>query len=485
MTRWRISRWFWTPFRVIPWYVWLVVLGAAAWFGRRILLIVATVIAFHPIPVPPLFQPPPKTVLEARLQDLQHFEHVRRNERSMTPEMYARFDRRVADIRSHAATMTDAEFMLGLARAQAEINNAHSNGNVVSMVRRLPHLPVRTAFLDGELRILRAAPGYEDLLGSRITDIGGQPVGEVARRFRDALGGNDAYFTVVAPLLLETPAYLNAVGIPGDAIEIQIQGSGDAPVRVLKAITPSADARWVSPGALPLYWRRDTAAAWTALRPSGDPLYLQQPDRGYWRHALPDRDAVYINLRTNIDDDTGQSLKAFVDATVADLRRVRPATVIVDLRFNPGGDYSLTHPLMSALGDIVGPDGRVYLLSSNNTFSAAIVSMAFAKQGAPDRTVIVGEGVGDRTAFWAEGWRYELPNSGFGARYSTAFYDLRNGCKGLFRCYWGAFFLMPVIVDDLDVDIPAPITFADYAAGRDPGMEAIEKAEAVRRGPIP
>ncbi|HRD44944.1 MAG TPA: hypothetical protein PLF78_00520 [Caulobacter sp.] len=464
----------------------MVILATAAWFGRRILLIVATVLAFHPIPIPPLLQPRPESALEARMQDLRHFEHVPRNERSMTPEMRARFDRRIADIRSRAATMTDAEFMLGLARAQAEIDNAHSNGNVASMVERFPHLPVRAAFLGDDLRILRAARGYEDLLGSRITHIGGQPVGEVTRRFRDAFGGNDASFRVVAPLLLETPAYLNAVGIPGDPIEVQLERIGEAPkVRLLEAFTPSADARWVTPGALPLHWRRDTATVWTSLRPSGDPLYLQLPDRGYWRRPLPDQNAVYINLRTNIDDDTGVSLKAFVAETVADLRRHRPAAVIVDLRFNPGGDYSLTHPLMSALGDIVGPNGRIYLLSSNNTFSAAIVSMAFAKQGAPDRTVIVGEEIGDRTAFWAEGWRYKLPNSGFGARYSTAFYDLTNGCTGLFRCYWGAFFLMPVIVDDLDVDIPAPLTFADYVAGRDPALEAIEQAEAVRRGRIP
>jgi len=478
-------RWIGTPFRVVPWYVWLVLLGLAAWFGRRILLIVATVIAFHPIPIPPLFQGAPETVLEARLQDLQHFQHVPRNERSMTPEMRARFDRSVAEVTRNAASLTDAGFMLGLARAQAEIDNAHSNANVVSMVRRLPHLPVRTAFFNDELRVLRAAPGHEDLLGSRITHIAGLPVNEVAHRFRDAFGGNDAYFRIVIPLLLETPAYLNAVGIPGDAIEIEFDRGSEAPqTRALKAAPPAGDASWVLPGALPLHWRRD-AAAWTALRPAGDPLYLQHPDRGYWRRALPDQGAVYINLRTNIDDSSGQSLEAFVAETIADLRNTRPATVIVDLRFNPGGDYSLTHPLMSALGDIVGPDGRVYLLSSNNTFSATIVSMAFAKQGAPGRTVIVGEEIGDRTAFWAEGWRYELPNSGFGARYSTAFYDLRNGCKGLFRCYWGAFFLMPVIVDDLDVDIPTPITFADYAAGRDPGMEAIAKAEAARRDLIP
>lgn len=106
--------------------------------------------------------------------------------------------------------------------------------------------------------------------------------------------------------------------------------------------------------------------------------------------------------------------------------------------------------------------------------------MAFAKENAPDRTIIVGEEIGDRLQFWAEGWRYDLPNSGFRARYSTAFYDLQHGCRGLFRCYWGTFYLFPVIVDDLDVDISAPLTFNAYTAGRDPAMEAVSAAEQAR-----
>ena len=128
---------------------------------------------------------------------------------------------------------------------------------------------------------------------------------------------------------------------------------------------------------------------------------------------------------------------------------------------------------MSALGDIVGEEGRVYLLASGNTFSAGIVNLAMAEEAAPERTFIVGEPIGDRLQFWAEGWWFSLPNSGFRARYSTGFYDLQNGCEGIFICHWGSLHIFPVIVDDLDIDIAAPLTFEAYAAGRDPGMEAV------------
>lgn len=213
-----VFRFLGTPFRVIPWYVWLGLVAVAGWFGRNILLIIATIIAFHPIPVPPLFQGEPETVAEARLQDLQHFHHVRRNERSMTPQMRDRFDARLAELTDGVDTLTDAEFLLGLARAQAEIDNGHSNTSTTRLVARFPRLPVRIADMAGELRILRARAGQDAILGARVEAINGVPAGEVMARFRDTLGGNDAFAATLLPGLMDAPDFLAAVDV-GEAQE--------------------------------------------------------------------------------------------------------------------------------------------------------------------------------------------------------------------------------------------------------------------------
>ena len=131
----------------------------------------------------------------------------------------------------------------------------------------------------------------------------------------------------------------------------------------------------------------------------------------------------------------------------------------------------MTHDLMAALPDLT--NGRVYHLVSGNTFSAAIVNLASTVEVAPERTLLVGEPIGDRLQFWAEGWAYTLPNSGCRARYSTGFYDLQNGCEGLFRCAWGSLHIFPILVEALDLDVPAQLTFEAYAAGRDPALEAV------------
>ncbi len=473
-------KWVGRVLRAIPWYVWVAMAAVGAWFGRNIMLVVATVIAFHPIPIPPLLQNEPGSVQEAQAQDLRHFEHVRRNERSMDDATRARFDTQVAHLNARAGEMSAAEFTLGLARAQAIIDNGHSNGSATAMVRPFPHLPIRTAFFGDELRVMRATGTAEALIGLRVTHINGVNVEDATARFRDAFGGNDANFRILVPLLLETPALLEAVGLGAGRTLTLLGDDGQSFEQTLAPIGWGDVTSLVTPGDLPLSWRRD-GDDWRSVTPAGDPLYLRRPERGYWRENLPSIDGMYINIRTNMDDRSGQTLRTFARETVTELRaRPRaPRVLIVDLRFNHGGDYTLTHELMSALGDIVGPQGRIYLLASGNTFSAAIVSMAFAKQSAPDRTIVVGEEIGDRLQFWAEGWHYALPNSRFRARYATAYYDLQHGCTGIFRCYWGAFYLFPVLVDDLDVDIRAPLTFDAYLAGHDPGLDAILARESA------
>ena len=452
-----------------------------AWLGRNILLIIATIIFFHPIPIPPLFQGEPETVLQARLQDLDHFDHVRRNERSFTDEERRVFGEAIEALGERAGDLTEAGFQLELARLQAMIDNGHSNASATRMVQSFPRLPVRSTWMDGELRILRVLPGHEALLGAEITAINGVAAGEAIWTFRDAFGGVDDWYLTFAPLLLETPAYLDAGGLGDGPVRIDyIDRDGQSGIVELNPVDPAADTSRTSSGDLLMPWMNESHD-WVSFEPAGRPVYLDNPDNSYWYRAIPEANVMFINLRANLDDDSGETMADWIARVTLEIQQAGPRFIIVDQRFNSGGDLTRTEPLMVALGDIVGPDGRVYLLASGNTFSAGIVNLAMAEEAFPERTFLVGAPIGDRLQFWAEGWWYSLPNSGFRARYSTGFYDLQNGCEGIFICHWGSLHIFPVIVEDLDIDIPAAFTFDEYAAGRDPAMEAV-LADISRHG---
>lgn len=421
--------------------------------------------------MPPLFQGEPETLVEAHLQDLQHFRHVRRNERSLSDADRDAFEQAIQALEARAGSFGAAEFQLELARLQARIDNGHSNATATRIVASFDRFPVRSAWMDGELRILRVLEGQEEYLGARITRIGGVPAREALWRFRDAFGGNDAIFQSFAPVLVETPAYLEAVGLADPVYRLELM-SGEVVEHRFEAIAPIEGHGRIFSGDLPMSWRVE-GEGWVAFEPAQTLLYLQRPDNDYWYVELPEQDAAYIAIRSNFDDASGESLSAFVERARAELAEIAPRTILVDQRFNGGGDLTITLPLMEVLGDITGDEGAVYMLTSGSTFSAGIVNLAAAKEATPEQVQLEGEPIGDRLQFWAEGWWYSLPNSGFRARYSTGFYDLQNGCEGIFICPWGSLHHFPIIVDDLDVDIDAPMTFEAYAAGRDPALAAI------------
>ena len=87
---------------------------------------------------------------------------------------------------------------------------------------------------------------------------------------------------------------------------------------------------------------------------------------------------------------------------------------------------------------------------------------------------IIGEDVGDRLEFWAEGRVVRLPATGNQVLYATERHDYRNGCQQFTDCH-GSVVRNPIAVPSLAPEVHAPLTLEDYVAGRDPALEAIAK----------
>jgi hypothetical protein len=105
--------------------------------------------------------------------------------------------------------------------------------------------------------------------------------------------------------------------------------------------------------------------------------------------------------------------------------------------------------------------------------------VGYLKQAGTDRVTIVGEMVGDRLEFWAEGSVVELSYTGAALLYATERHDYRTGCRPYPDCH-GPVVRNPISVPSLAPEIAAPWTIEAYRAGRDPAMEAV--AAALSRG---
>ena len=214
-------------------------------------------------------------------------------------------------------------------------------------------------------------------------------------------------------------------------------------------------------------------ASWvTALPPAKTPWSLQHwSERFRWRPA-PELNGLVIELRQNLDSPDAKiapALKGFEQA-IAD---AKPVNLVVDMRLNGGGNLNLTRDFMTSLPSRV--PGRIFVLTSPLTFSAAISSVGYLKQAAPDRVTIVGEHVGDRLVFFAEGRGVDLPNNLGMIGMATQRHDYQGGCKAFTDCH-GAVVRSPIAVPSLAPEISAPWTIEAYLAGMDPAIEAVTRS---------
>jgi hypothetical protein len=163
-----------------------------------------------------------------------------------------------------------------------------------------------------------------------------------------------------------------------------------------------------------------------------------------------------------------------------DIRRDAPSAVIVDLRFNTGGDYALATEFTGSLPQTMSPGSRLFVITSRSTFSAAITTAVHLKAYArhrPYTVYFVGEEPAESLQYWGEGKRLKLPNSQIAVRYASALHRHSGPCsiREVRECFLLDYLYPGAAVSSYKPDLPADLTFADYLALRDPAMERIAR----------
>jgi hypothetical protein len=425
---------------------------------------------FNPAP-PSNDLPKPSNALEAQRQDLDQFKRMVALDRSYTMLDRERANRAIDALRARTTVLSWGEFRVALMRIAAMADNGHT-GVIIGDGPRPNAVPLRvTGFSDG-LYVLRAQPADTDLLGARVEAVDGHSVQEVLAKLDALHGGVPAFRRIVSELWMQSPAVLNGIGIApkpdltvwtlrlvnGTVVTRALKGEP-----VLKPRTFEDETRWLSPER-PV----NEPAGWSALLPDSAslPLALRDFNKTFRREWIAGTCVLYIQMK-QIDDGPDQKIGDWLRETEQAMRANKPCALIVDLRYNGGGDYTNTWSFTHKLPELLNAGARVYILTGPQTFSAAISTTAFIKETLGSRAVILGEPVGDRLKFLSEGNSGCLPNSKICFHYSTGMANLSAPCTDWRVCFW-LNWLYPVRVNSLQPDEVITVNFADYLAKRDP-----------------
>ena len=396
-------------------------------------------------------------------------------DKSYSAASRAAAERRLAALEAALPATTPAQFELEIARIVALADNGHTNATALGRARRHNRVPLRLAPFIGDFFVLRARGANADLLGARLIAIDGQPSAKLREIAHGLTGGTAGFRDRATPLFLESPELLNAAGVTSVATEATyvFELDGKRIERRLTGETPNA-AMPSLPAALALYPHPgvEEGEGWRGLLdPKTAPWALQDAAiRFRWREA-PELNAMVVELRQNRST-PGHDIGDFQQEVQHELRARKPRHLVLDMRMNGGGDLTTTRAFMRELPALV--PGSIIVLTSPWTFSAAISSVGYVEQTAPDRVTIVGEEVGDRLEFWAEGRPVTLARSGIVISRATERHDYATGCKPYKDCH-GNVVRNPISVRTLEPNVAAPWTIDTYRAGRDPAMEAVAR----------
>ncbi|MEM7536147.1 MAG: hypothetical protein AAF639_28450 [Chloroflexota bacterium] len=428
--------------------------------------------------------PTPQDNAEAQEQDLDYLLNLTTIDHSFSEEAKTQFQAHVEEMRTQVGTMSDTEFAMQVAAAVALADNGHTNVRIAHLADQLNSLPLRFFWFDDGLYIVRAHAELAAFIGAQVVAYDGTPPEEIVLRLNQYYGGNEPTVRFNSPYFFASPAAMHGVNMAAKpdqvSLTLRLMDGKTQETTVLVEENQTETMRVVD-HALAKNAKEELESGndWYFLDPETVALahYGMHPEKRLWTGELPN-DGFYIRMRITLDADD-VSLSRWLADIQEQLKSSPTAYLVLDLRSNPGGDYTKTRSFAKAMADLVKPDGRIYTLTDGGTFSAAVVTAAFAKHGADSKGQIVGSQMGDRAQFWAEGGGVlTLPNSGVKVSVSTGYHDWENGCTDWRRCYWLNIF-MGVAAGKLDPAINAPLTFADYSHGIDTTMQAVFDAESA------
>src|SRR6185312_3816269 len=422
-------------------------------------------IAHFRVKAPEIRYPKPSSALEAQRQDLDYFGRLLALDRSYTPQRRATAGHRLAALEHLSSPLPLPKLQTALMQIIALADNGHSRVDPIRDKGTLWTEPLRiTRFTEG-FYIMRATASYRDMLGGRIESIDGVPFDKVLALLETLRGGTEGLRRETAATLIALPDMLYGLGIATDPrtsnwtirlADGQLVTRTVAAVPLAKREGLPADERWLSPEPL------KRIADWISYAPASGvlPESLSDYDNHFALFPVADTCAAAVRLQSIADAD-GQKIRPFLQSAQAALEKSRPCAIVLDLRGNGGGDYTNTWGFTHALPHLTR--GRIYILTDPQTFSAAITTAGFTMNAARDRVTIVGEPVGDRLAFYSEGQRGCLPNSGICVAFQLARHDYARPCLG-WNCFW-VDWLFPVRVRTFQPRVLIPRRFSDWNTG--------------------
>jgi hypothetical protein len=414
--------------------------------------------------------PAPRNRVERWSQDIDvMIDRFLKYDRSYTDEQRQEATKILRNLQSALNEKTDEEVIVELSRAVARTQNAHTRLYLLRNRTVLRRYPIRLWWMSDGLFVVKATEPYRDLLACKLIKIGAHTASDVRKQVAELFAGNEPWIDYKSTYYMTSPEILSGLRLITGAEKTEFTFQCGTETK-LKSIIP-----------LPLAYQNTPTESWWDLSPEWKtgqqvwihsladkkiPLYLQNPEQYYWFKLIQPQQVLYFQYNRS-QNMQGESIIQFGERLRTSLNSESVKKLIVDLRFNTGGDLTIARSLMEDLNKNAAEKGiSVFVLIGRSTFSAGISHAVQWKESG--RATFIGEPCGDVLDFFSEGGNVILPNSKLAAHYANGFHTYSKTEYPEFQPYY-----LDMNVDNLQPDRKIQLSSTAYFAGKDPVLEAV------------
>lgn len=385
---------------------------------------------------------------EAWTKDVSYLEE-RINELLATPNnaiSQAELSKEIQAIKANITTLSDEQIVVKIMMIFGSLGSGH---NVILPTSpnkgALKKLPVQFYKFNDGLFIVDAEEGFEKWICYKVDLIGNTPAAEAIQK-TNAVNArdNDMQILWLAPYYAGLPDILEGLGIIEDANRVTLTLS-DSKGKTRKM---SMD---------PIDWNFTGFPVLPKLKKENQPLFLSKTEDFYWSKTLPEHNAMFVqfNLVQQKDD------LSFMDFNLKlreDIKENNSQNLILDLRFNSGGNGAIVPPMLKTLMEFesMHPDGKIFVLMGRGTFSAA--QNLLTRITKYTNAILVGEPSGSGPNFIGEAGWFQLPYSNLMGIVASQFHQSSSAED---HRKWIA------------PHIPVGLSSTDYFSGNDKALNSI------------
>jgi tetratricopeptide (TPR) repeat protein len=359
------------------------------------------------------------------------------------------FDIAANKLRADIPGLSDNQIAAGLQKLLCMVGDGHSsfaNGGEREN-RAKDGIPAKFYFFAEGLFLTDVDPRFKDLVGAEVLRINGHSVSEVLKALDQYVAQDNSQGLLWrAPEYLRMPSVLNGLGLIPDekVLPLTIKDvAGKERDVTFPADSGDPEKTWISV-------RRDAAEA--------VPLYLKNVRKAYWFEYLPADKLVYFQYNS-VTDEGNETFEKFCTRLFQFITDHDVDRLVIDLRWNGGGNNFLNKPLIHGLirCDKINQSRKLFVVIGRNTFSAAMCGAVQIER--ETKAIFVGEPTGSSPNFVGES----------AVIVDLSYSKLRASISDL---YWQNSVAMDYRTW-IAPSINTPPTFAAYRVNRDPALEAI------------